>query len=365
MKNIFAAILIAISLLTTVAQDNPYQMFGTTVSVNYEVKRESLLRVNNSDTTSEVKMLAFDFGKQLVYFLGANNETIKTFTIDGEKLLRWLSVDPKAKDYAGMSPYNFVGNTPIRAVDPDGKDIYILFATTGNKRGDAMFSASANTRKDNIESSKSFDPSKDRVVVLQVADLSQIKNMVAQTVNDLSKQYGQTKEVGLWSHGAAEHGPSGGTTTSNDASGDGRQMSLEGWGDVDFNWKEGGASFTMYGCNTANNINKKDEWVGSYAKKLSELPSFDNVEVAGQSSSTYPSTSPVARITNFTRQLTPGLGFAIGETYMIGGNPKEGSNALSLSPSEAPRANLFNVYKEGKQIGAGMQSTTATSPINK
>lgn len=34
---------------------------------------------------------------------------------------RWLSLDPLATKYPNMSPYNFVANTPIQAIDPDGK----------------------------------------------------------------------------------------------------------------------------------------------------------------------------------------------------------------------------------------------------
>jgi RHS repeat-associated protein len=46
---------------------------------------------------------------------------------------RWLSVDPLAMKYPQLSPFNFVGNMPIIAVDPDGRYIYFVTAniTTG------------------------------------------------------------------------------------------------------------------------------------------------------------------------------------------------------------------------------------------
>jgi len=40
---------------------------------------------------------------------------------------RWLSLDPLAQKYADLSPYAFVGNTPIMAKDPDGKKIVIHY----------------------------------------------------------------------------------------------------------------------------------------------------------------------------------------------------------------------------------------------
>ena len=45
---------------------------------------------------------------------------------------RWTSVDPLSRKYSGMSPYNFVGNMPIIAIDPDGRDI--KFKVEGSSR---------------------------------------------------------------------------------------------------------------------------------------------------------------------------------------------------------------------------------------
>ena len=42
------------------------------------------------------------------------------------RLGRWLSVDPMSSKYANLNPYNFVGNMPLIAIDPDGKDIVVL-----------------------------------------------------------------------------------------------------------------------------------------------------------------------------------------------------------------------------------------------
>jgi RHS repeat-associated protein len=44
---------------------------------------------------------------------------------------RWLSRDAHEGKYASLNPYNFVANTPLMAIDPDGKDIIILKNSSG------------------------------------------------------------------------------------------------------------------------------------------------------------------------------------------------------------------------------------------
>jgi hypothetical protein len=39
------------------------------------------------------------------------------------RLGRWLSVDPDFKMYVPLSPYNYVANSPIICIDPNGRDI--------------------------------------------------------------------------------------------------------------------------------------------------------------------------------------------------------------------------------------------------
>lgn len=39
------------------------------------------------------------------------------------KLSNWLSVDPMQDKYAGLSPYNYCLNNPVKLVDPNGKDV--------------------------------------------------------------------------------------------------------------------------------------------------------------------------------------------------------------------------------------------------
>jgi hypothetical protein len=165
----------------------------------------------------------------------------------------------------------------------------------------------------------------------------------------------------------AWHKPTGTVPASQDAvknadGSDGPQMTPEGWAKIDFNWASSGASFTMYGCNTSNNI-KEGSWVGSFTRTLSKLPNFDNVQVAGQSTSSFPSFYPKIIVTNVARSYYPAIGFLVGDTYMVGGNKGVGSSAMWFSSASAPLANPMNVFREGEKIGSGTQSATNSNPI--
>ena len=43
---------------------------------------------------------------------------------DSDILTGWLSVDPMADKYPGLSPYNYCACHPVKLVDPDGEATY-------------------------------------------------------------------------------------------------------------------------------------------------------------------------------------------------------------------------------------------------
>ena len=76
---------------------------------------------------------------------GAGNSVDFGARIYDSRLSRWLSVDPLQQKYPFASPYNFVLNNPINAIDPDGKDVVFIngfsYHDTDNKfRGGAVSS---------------------------------------------------------------------------------------------------------------------------------------------------------------------------------------------------------------------------------
>jgi RHS repeat-associated protein len=71
-------------------------------------------------------------GKELENDLyGSGNAYDFGARINDTRIGRWLSVDPLQSKYPFASPYNYALNTPIQAIDPDGKRVYFV-AGAGN-----------------------------------------------------------------------------------------------------------------------------------------------------------------------------------------------------------------------------------------
>jgi len=261
-----------------------------------------------------------------------------------------LTMDPLCEKYYSISPYSWCGNNPVNAVDPTGEDVYLLFYTVGNKRGDEAFKASAQTRKEKIESGKNFNSETDKVLMIGVSDISDVGTMSEWAADTYSEKYGQTAEVGVWSHGGWD-GPTGSQPTSIYPLSSGSwQMSPEGWGSFDFKWKKG-ASLSFYGCNTGRD-EKNGEWYSSGARNVSAQDNMKDVNVWGQSSYTYPSMYPHLKASTYIREK----GFFFGPTYMVGGNLEEKTKSFWFYPSSSfPAANPMNVYRGGKKVKSAYQ----------
>ncbi|WP_369699763.1 RHS repeat domain-containing protein, partial [Prevotella sp. P6B4] len=53
-------------------------------------------------------------------------------------LLRWDRMDPLCEKFYPFSPYNYCGNSPIKHIDPDGKDIIPILFRKVNSKGEAV-----------------------------------------------------------------------------------------------------------------------------------------------------------------------------------------------------------------------------------
>ena len=54
---------------------------------------------------------------------------------DSDLMTGWLSVDPMADKYPGLSPYAYCANNPVKLVDPDGRMIGDYYDAQGNYLG--------------------------------------------------------------------------------------------------------------------------------------------------------------------------------------------------------------------------------------
>ena len=194
----------------------------------------------------------------------------------------WYGVDPLAEKYATIGGYVYCVSNPIKLIDTDGKKVYMLFYTTGNKRGDDMFYAAALTRRNNILRSEGYNPKKDIVILSSIKDLSNISSIVRNNVKRYSEKYGKTAEFSIWSHAGLD-GPTGTARTSSYPL-DSKQMSIEGWSKINFNW-DSNASAYFFGCRTGVG----DGDTPSFTTKISGKHNFNGVDVYGQTSYAYPS----------------------------------------------------------------------------
>ena len=238
---------------------------------------------------------------------------------------RWDRMDPLCEKYYSISPYAYCLDNPIMCIDPDGRNIYMLFYTVGNKdeEADRMFKAAAETRKQDIMKSKEFDSSKDIVILSSIFNLGSLGDIVNNIIDTYSEKYGKTAEFGFWSHSAFD-GPAGTKTTSHDLTGN-NQMSIEGWGKINFNWEENASAY-FYGCRSG--VPSKSGV--SFTTNLSGQENFHNVSIYGQTSYSYPS-----KYTNIRETATNMLfGHFSYPTYMVGGYKKNGHLAyLSIIPA--------------------------------
>ncbi|AYN01635.1 hypothetical protein MQX03_14415 [Chryseobacterium aahli] len=241
--------------------------------------------------------------------------------------------------------------------------LYLIFFIDEDHKGKLMISEGSQTRLKNIKKQSWYDDKKHKAFSIPIQSVDEILDQIPQIIKKHSegdKKRVMIAEIGIFSH----------------AGGDGpisynkqvkicpepqykSQMLMCGWEQINVEWTTQ-AKFVFYGCNTGN-TNKN--W-NNFAKNISSLSNFKNVEVWGQSTSSFPSFYPDYRVTSAARSTGDnGFGWDIrGNTYQVAGNPGEGWKAMSFSSdknniskedlrkSEFPKANPLNVYKNGLLI---------------
>jgi RHS repeat-associated protein len=146
-----------------------------------------------------------------------------------------------------LNMYSYVRNNPLNSVDPDGMDVYVVAYTTGNSQGDDELKRAAQTKKDEITSSKGFDPKKDTVIIAGVKTKEDFQSVLNSAAN-LGDKFGKTTNVSLFSHAGDIDGP-----VFHDASGHATQFTQSELSNLKVNWGANSAA-AFYGCSTADNF---------------------------------------------------------------------------------------------------------------
>ena len=203
------------------------------------------------------------------------------------KYSRWLSGDPAATDYmAGTSAgeggiyntvnlqlYHYAGNNPVKYVDPDGRDNYLIIACFqggGDENVGTTFIDAANTRKNDIEKSSSFNAKTDTINVVSIDSIEELKDLLAS---------GNIDQLDVFSHGGERHLVIG--------SGEGkgkRELLYEGdLNSMNRDAFNDGARINFFGCKTASesSLNFLQKFFGKRTIADSFAQYFKGVTVTG------------------------------------------------------------------------------------
>jgi RHS repeat-associated protein len=112
------------------------------------------------------------------------------------RLGRWLSTDPLAAKYPDLSPYNFVANSPLIYIDPDGKRIVDANGKViaEIKEGKVEFAKGIDARTQTLLTKVISTDIGNEVVKNAITAAHDIKLIVKQT-KAVSNDKGQVKEV--------------------------------------------------------------------------------------------------------------------------------------------------------------------------
>ena len=133
MKKLALLIIVGFVTYCCQAQDNPYKIFGYKTKVEYKTSQVDIYRVDNKKGNSPIKYLIFDRENKTIRLLNDSDKLVSTIVITDDQLLRWTVIDPYAKKYPSMSPYNYGANNPITNIDVHGDSIRTTGSAAANQ----------------------------------------------------------------------------------------------------------------------------------------------------------------------------------------------------------------------------------------
>jgi len=261
------------------------------------------------------------------------------------------------------------------------KFLHLLFYVDEAYKGENMIREAAKTRLHNITSKKEFNSnncynsSKSVALIIPIKSIDEVVITIPKIIKEQSEDGNKkviVSEMGFFSH-ADWDGPISYNTPIIICPLQRyiKQMDMCGWEQIKVKWADN-AKCVFYGCNTANPKAKLN-----FAQNISNLPNFKNVEVWGQTSTSYPSFYPDYRVSSVERENDIEILWSIGDhTYLVAGNAsgkeyieklrnllqvsklgigRENLTSEQLEYEGFPRALPMNCYKNGKFITASHQ----------
>jgi RHS repeat-associated protein len=144
-----------------IVEENNYYPFGLKQN-GFNMTKETYDWINGSNGLKirPAVRLSYQYkynGKELQDELGLNMYDYGARNYD-PALGRWMNIDPLAEKYPNISPYVYVANNPINAIDPDGREIIFIVRGETRKQDQQL-----TYRKGNFyhENGKRYNPAKE------------------------------------------------------------------------------------------------------------------------------------------------------------------------------------------------------------
>ena len=117
---------------------------------------------------------------------------------DSDILTGWLSVDPMADKYPGLSPYAYCAWNPVKLVDPDGEEIIAALVGAAINASIEIVSQTISKGFDNLDNGKGFFEDWDDNIDWADVGISAVEGFANGIIPGSGKAAKLAVEGGLW-----------------------------------------------------------------------------------------------------------------------------------------------------------------------
>ena len=103
---------------------NPFERIGKEGKI-LTLSKGKYTEVHIDDSLQRIGSVIVNMNSGTIYELLNTDTLYSEATLDPTVISRWYSRDPKESKYPDLSPYNFVANSPLLFIDPNGEDLII------------------------------------------------------------------------------------------------------------------------------------------------------------------------------------------------------------------------------------------------